>query len=78
MGTLVRNLIPGYDCPQEAVYLPAETYSIYGHILREKAICVFEQDAGKALTRHVGDMPGESGAVKSYILTIRSISTVGK
>ncbi|TFK18079.1 amine oxidase catalytic domain-containing protein [Coprinopsis marcescibilis] len=75
MGTLVRNLIPGYDCPQEAVYLPAETYSIYGHILREKGICVFEQDAGKALTRHVGDIPGETGAVKSYILTVRSIST---
>lgn len=78
MGSYVRNMLPGYDCPDEAVYLPATTHTKFGSTTREKAVCIFEQDTGRALTRHMGDKPGESGAVKGYVLTIRSTSTVGK
>ena len=78
MGRLVRNMIPYYDCPQEATYLPATTYSTLGTVVVEKAICIFEQDTGKPLTRHFGYEEGEFGAVKSYVLTVRSTSTVGK
>ena len=74
----VRGLLPGYDCPQEAVYLPAIMYTAAAVIKRERAICIFEQDTGRPITRHTGLQDGEHGAVKGYILTIRSISTVAK
>jgi Cu2+-containing amine oxidase len=71
-------MFPGYDCPHEAVYLPAITHTDVGSITVKRAICIFEQDTGRPLTRHVGFTAGESGAVKGYVLTIRSVSTVGK
>lgn len=77
MGSAVRDMIPGYDCPYEAVYLPATTYNSLGSISRERAICVFEHDTARPITRHTGYHDGEFGAVKGYILTVRSISTVG-
>ncbi|KAE9386715.1 amine oxidase catalytic domain-containing protein [Gymnopus androsaceus JB14] len=77
MGGGVRDMLPGYDCPLEAVYLPATTYSGMGSIVQEKAICVFEMDSGRPVTRHTGYMKGEFGAVKGYVLTVRSISTMG-
>ncbi|KAF8514971.1 amine oxidase catalytic domain-containing protein [Gautieria morchelliformis] len=78
MGTLARDLLPGYDCPHEAIFLPATVHTALGSSTRERAICVFEQDTGRPLTRHLGYLEGEFGAVKGYALTIRSISTVGK
>ncbi|KAF6751013.1 amine oxidase catalytic domain-containing protein [Ephemerocybe angulata] len=78
MGFLTRDLIPNYDCPQEAVYLPSTTFhAVLGTITRKRAICVFEQDVGRPLTRHFGGWQGETGAVKGYVLTIRTIATVG-
>ncbi|GJE94516.1 amine oxidase catalytic domain-containing protein [Phanerochaete sordida] len=77
MGTSVRDMLPGYDCPYEAVYLPATTYAPFGSIHRERAICIFEHDTGRPITRHTGWEKGEFGAVRGYVLTIRSISTVG-
>ncbi|TRM67429.1 copper amine oxidase [Schizophyllum amplum] len=77
MGKSVRDMLPGYDCPHEAVFLPATTHSGLGSVRVERAICIFEQDSGKPITRHTGYLAGEFGAVKGYTLTIRSISTVG-
>ncbi|KAH6879933.1 amine oxidase catalytic domain-containing protein [Coprinopsis sp. MPI-PUGE-AT-0042] len=51
MGVLVRNLIPHYDCPSEAVFLGAETW---------------HANLGKPLTRHTGDNLNEMGATKGY------------
>ena len=78
MGEFTKDLIPQYDCPTESVYLPATTFSILGSIKRRRAICIFEQDVGKPLSRHYGYQEGETGAVKSYVLTIRNINTLGK
>ncbi|KAI0077065.1 amine oxidase catalytic domain-containing protein [Panus rudis PR-1116 ss-1] len=78
MGSAVRDMLPGYDCPYEAVYLPATTHTNLGSITRERAICVFEQDTGRPITRHTGYDEEEFGAVRGYVLTVRSISTVGK
>jgi primary-amine oxidase len=78
MGSLSRDLLPGYDCPHEAIFLPATVHTVLGSTTRERAICIFEQDTGRPLTRHLGYLEGEFGAVKGYALTIRSISTVGK
>ena len=78
MGLSTKNLMPQYDCPRESVYLPATTFTVLGNIQRQRAICIFEQDVGKPLSRHYGSQDGETGAVKSYILTIRTINTLGK
>ena len=78
MGAAVRDMLPCYDCPYEAVYLPATTHTSIGSITRERAICIFEHDTGRPITRHTGWQNGEFGAVRGYTLTIRSISTVGK
>ncbi|KAI3611759.1 copper amine oxidase [Moniliophthora roreri] len=77
MGSSVRDMLPGYDCPQEAVYLPATTRNPVGSVTVEKAICIFEQDTGTPITRHTGYMNGEFGAVKGYVLVVRSIASVG-
>ena len=70
-------MIPGYDCPHEAVYLPATTSNFEGSITRDRAICIFEQDTGRPITRHTGYAEGEFGATRGYQLVVRSISTVG-
>ncbi|OBZ78393.1 Amiloride-sensitive amine oxidase [copper-containing] [Grifola frondosa] len=77
MGSAVRDMLPGYDCPHEAVYLPATTHNFEGSLTRSRAICIFEHDTGRPLTRHTGYHDGEFGAVRGYVLVVRSISTVG-
>ncbi|KAH8100993.1 amine oxidase catalytic domain-containing protein, partial [Cristinia sonorae] len=77
MGGFVHDLLPGYDCPHEAVFLPATTHSSHGSIRRKRAICIFEKETGRPITRHLGYKDGESGAVKGYLLTVRTVSTVG-
>lgn len=77
MGQSVRDMLPGYDCPHEAVYLPATTYSVNGLTTQQRAICIFEHDSGRPLSRHLGYEENEFGAVKGYELVIRSIATVG-
>ncbi|KAL0953888.1 hypothetical protein HGRIS_005060 [Hohenbuehelia grisea] len=82
MGSSVRPLMPGYDCPSEAVYMPVTTYTpSFGKgpsaVITERAICVFEMDSARPISRHNGWAEGEFGAVKGYTLTVRSIATVG-
>ncbi|KAJ7763953.1 amine oxidase catalytic domain-containing protein [Mycena maculata] len=77
MGDSTRSLITGYDCPYDALYLPGITHSDIGTMLQKDAICVFERDSGKPLSRHAGYMKGEMGALKGYELVVRTISTVG-
>ncbi|KIJ69836.1 hypothetical protein HYDPIDRAFT_104468 [Hydnomerulius pinastri MD-312] len=77
MGHSVRDMLPGYDCPHEAVYLPATTFGLTGIVTRDRAICIFEHDSERPLTRHLGYDKDEFGAVKGYQLVIRSIATLG-
>jgi Copper amine oxidase, enzyme domain len=49
-----------------------------GHLRRDRALCVFEHDTAKPLTRHTGDNLNEMGATKGFVLVVRSIATVGK
>lgn len=77
MGQSVRDLLPGYDCPDEAIYLPATTFSATGMMTRKRAICIFEQDSGRPISRHLGFERSEFGAVKGYQLVVRSVATVG-
>ncbi|KAJ6561792.1 amine oxidase catalytic domain-containing protein [Mycena capillaripes] len=77
MGRATRALIKGYDCPYDALFLPGITHTDVGTLLQNDAICVFERDSGKPLSRHTGYMKGEMGAIKGYELIVRTISTVG-
>ncbi|TCD63339.1 hypothetical protein EIP91_005658 [Steccherinum ochraceum] len=77
MGGMVHDLLPGYDCPHEAVFLPVTTHASQGSIRRERGICIFEKETGRPITRHLGYINGESGAVKGYVFTVRTVSTVG-
>jgi len=77
MGHGVRDMLPGYDCPYEAVYLPATTFGLTGILSRDRAVCIFEHDSERPLTRHLGYDKDEFGAVKGYQLVIRSIATLG-
>ncbi|WWC69058.1 uncharacterized protein I206_102994 [Kwoniella pini CBS 10737] len=77
MGDSVKELMVGYDCPLEAVYLPATIHTAGGSTTRLNAICIFEKDSTKPLSRHTGWLKDEMGAIKGYELTVRSVSTVG-
>ncbi|ORY25514.1 copper amine oxidase [Naematelia encephala] len=76
MGSNVREVILGYDCPADAILLNATVHE-QGSSTRRNAICVFERESGRPLSRHTGWVEGEMGAVKGYELVVRSVSTVG-
>lgn len=78
MGALVYEMIPGYDCPSHAVFLPSMMHGSIGSMKNLRAICIFEKDMDQPLNRHRGRKEGESGVVKDARLVIRSICTVGK
>ncbi|KAK0190361.1 copper amine oxidase [Armillaria mellea] len=40
MGGSVRDMLPGYDCPHEAVYLPMTTYASTGSVVRKRAFMI--------------------------------------
>jgi primary-amine oxidase len=69
MGTATRALIVGYDCPYDALYLPGITHTSIGTLLQQDAICVFERDSGKPLSRHTGYMKGEMGVSAAWYLS---------
>jgi primary-amine oxidase len=77
MGGLVREMMVGYDCPADAAYMSATVHADFGSTTRRNAICIFEQDSGRPLSRHTAWMRDEMGAVKGAELIARSISTVG-
>jgi primary-amine oxidase len=76
MGGNVREVILGYDCPHHALLLNATVHEM-GTTTRQNAICVYERQAERPLSRHTGKEHNEMGAVKGYELVVRSISTVG-
>ncbi|KAJ8502416.1 hypothetical protein ONZ45_g11781 [Pleurotus djamor] len=82
MGQAVRPLMPSYDCPQGSAYFSANIF-VPGDqggntVVIDRAICVFEMDTSRPISRHTGYSDGEFGAVKGYVLVVRSIATVGK
>jgi primary-amine oxidase len=75
MGAQVREVILGYDCPYHATLLDATVHES-GSSTRRNAICVFERESGRPISRHTGGK-GEMGAVKGFELVVRSVSSVG-
>ena len=76
MGETVREVILGYDCPADAILLNATVHN-FGSTTRRNAICVFERESGRPLSRHTERGKNVMGAIKGYELVVRSVSTVG-
>ncbi len=76
MGGNVGELILGYDCPHDAILLNATIHES-GSSTRVNAICVFEREGARPLSRHTGPQKNEFGAIKGYELVVRTTSTVG-
>jgi primary-amine oxidase len=76
MGSNVRELILGYDCPADAILLNATVHES-GSSTRRNAICIFESDKHIPLSRHTERGKNVMGAVRGHELVVRTISTVG-
>ncbi len=68
MGALSRELMVGYDCPANALYLPTTVHTTMGTIVQQNAICIFEQDVGRPLSRHWGNMDKDEMGVSGVDL----------
>jgi primary-amine oxidase len=74
-GINAYELVPGYDCPGYATYLPVEWYRNGHFFKRRNAICIFEAVSDHALQRHT---TGAKVTVsKNSYLVVRTVSTVG-
>jgi primary-amine oxidase len=74
-GSNAYELVPGYDCPAYATYLPIKWYHDGKFHQRKKAICVFEAVSDHLLQRHT---TGNKVTVsKNSYLVVRTVSTVG-
>lgn len=81
LGTHSKSLIPGSDCPEGATFL---NVSFLGEAMQEpttlqRSICVFEQDTGVPLRRHMSyarDQGAFYGGMADSVLVVRSILTV--
>ncbi|XP_076443736.1 putative amine oxidase [copper-containing] isoform X2 [Babylonia areolata] len=81
IGTHSKSLIPGVDCPEGATFL---NVSFFGEGMEvpttlERAQCVFEQDTGVPLRRHLSYARSEGafyGGMSDSVLVVRSILTI--
>ena len=80
-GTHSKSLIPGSDCPEGATFL---NVSFLGEAMGEattleRAVCVFEQNTGVPLRRHMSYARGQGafyGGMSDSVLTVRSVLTI--
>ena len=80
-GTHSKSLIPGSDCPDDATFL---NVSFLGEAsgeatTLERAMCVFEQNTGVPLRRHLSyarEQGAFYGGMSDSVLVFRSILTV--
>jgi primary-amine oxidase len=66
MGSTMFELVPGYDCPAYATFLPTTV---------PNSICIFEYTADCPLQRHTADH--RVSISRNTYLVVRSVSTVG-
>jgi primary-amine oxidase len=74
-GVTAYELVPGYDCPAYATYLPITWYRSGQYFKRKNAICVFEAVSDHLLQRHTTGQ--KVTASKNSYLVVRTVSTVG-
>ncbi|KAL8606748.1 hypothetical protein ACOMHN_018782 [Nucella lapillus] len=81
IGTHSKSLIPGVDCPERATFLNVSFFGEGSEVptALERAQCVFEQDTGVPLRRHLSYSRDEGsfyGGMADSVLIVRSILTI--
>ncbi|KAF2668453.1 amine oxidase catalytic domain-containing protein [Microthyrium microscopicum] len=74
-GLNAFELVPGYDCPAYATFLPVTIYREGKYITKKNVICVFEAVSDHALQRHTS--PSKVTVSRNSYLVVRSVSSVG-
>jgi primary-amine oxidase len=74
-GAFAYELVPGYDCPSYATFLPAKFYREGVYHERKNAICIFEAVSDHALQRHTTE--SKVTVSKNSYLVVRTVSTLG-
>jgi len=78
LGTMHSPLIPGVDCPDNAVYLsPVMANYAGGADTLDRRICLFERPTGDATWRHFDFITGDLQGRQNVDLVVRFIATVG-
>ena len=78
VGINAIPLVPGSDCPDNAVYFDAEIVDEHGNpVAKERAACLFERYAGDVAWRHWDMVTGETEVRRKRDLVLRSVSTIG-
>jgi primary-amine oxidase len=75
MGFTMVELVPGYDCPAYATFLPTEYHVEDVTIARKNSICIFEYTSDYALQRHTS--ADQVSISRNTYLIVRFVSTVG-
>ncbi len=78
VGINAVPLVPGLDCPDNAVYFGAAIADERGNpVAKERASCLFERYAGDVAWRHWDMVSGETEVRRKRDLVLRSVSTIG-
>jgi primary-amine oxidase len=75
MGSTMFELVPGYDCPAYAAFLPTTFNQRESTTTVLNSICIFEYTADYPLQRHTADY--RVSVSRNTYLVVRSVSTVG-
>ena len=84
MGMLSLELLPGVDCPRNALMLPTTQYTSSGPATVEGSVCIFEHDTATPLRRHYEMATGDTsahygswaGGLQGHVLVVRTVTTV--
>lgn len=74
-GVMMYELVPGYDCPAYADFLPITYHGDGQSFKRKNAICIFEFTDHAPLSRHTSDF--YTTVSKNTYLIVRTVSTIG-
>lgn len=74
-GVSMYELVPGYDCPTYADFLPITYHGRGESVTRNNAICIFEFTDHAPLSRHTSEF--YTTVSKNTYLIVRAVSTVG-
>lgn len=78
VGKLAVSLVPGVDCPPNAVFFDATFADDWGSpYVTERASCLFERYAGGIAWRHSEGETGTTETRRRTDLVLRSISAIG-
>ncbi|RFU26755.1 hypothetical protein B7463_g9580, partial [Scytalidium lignicola] len=75
MGLRMFELVPGYDCPAYATYLPVTFNKDGSSVSYKNSICIFEYTADHPIQRHTSDF--QVSISRNTYLVVRYVSTVG-